>query len=95
MSFGHQTFWNGVKIWPFYFADPTLGPGDPVRYQGASRGALEYEIILIPAKSNVVDIVTDSTDARQHRNSLFVLSQSDRLAGERPKLIDFLKVFFY
>jgi len=41
--------------------------------------------------SNVVDIVTDSTDARQHRNSLFVLSQSDRLAGERPKLIDFLK----
>ena len=43
-------------------------------------------------KSNVVDIVTDSTDARQHRNSLFVLSQSDRLAGERPKLIDFLRV---
>jgi len=41
--------------------------------------------------SNVVDIVTDSTDARQHRNSLFVLSQSDRLAGERPKLIDFLR----
>ena len=51
-------------------------------------------MILIPVKSNVVDIVTDSTDARQHRNSLFVLSQSDRLAGERPKLIDFLKVFF-
>jgi len=50
-------------------------------------------MILIPVKSNVVDIVTDSTDARQHRNSLFVLSQSDRLAGERPKLIDFLKVF--
>ena len=95
MSFGHPTFWNGVKIWPFYFADQTLGPGDPGRYQGAYRGALEYEIILIPAKSNVVDIVTDSTDARQHRNSLFVLSQSDRLAGERPKLIDFLKVFFH
>ena len=62
-----------------------------------STGSLNWdsEIILIPLKSNVVDIVTDSTDARQHRNSLFVLSQSDRLAGERPKLIDFLKVLFY
>ena len=61
-----------------------------------STGSLNWdsEIILIPLKSNVVDIVTDSTDARQHRNSLFVLSQSDRLAGERPKLIDFLKVLF-
>ena len=54
-----------------------------------------YEVILNLKKSNVVDIVTDSTDARQHRNSLFVLSQSDRLAGERPKLIDFLKVQYF
>ena len=29
-----------------------------------------------------------------NRYSLFVLSQYDRLAGERQKLIDFLKVLF-
>jgi mRNA-degrading endonuclease HigB of HigAB toxin-antitoxin module len=38
---------------------------------------------------NVVDIITDATDIRQHRNSLFVLSQSARLHQERPPLIDF------
>jgi len=38
---------------------------------------------------NVVDIVTDASDHQHQRNSLFVLSQSDSLRAERPRLIDF------
>jgi len=38
---------------------------------------------------NVVDVVTDATTKQRHRNSLFVLSQSETLRRERPKLIKF------
>jgi len=39
----------------------------------------------------VVDIITDASDLGRHRTSLFVLSQSDTLFKDRPKLRDFIQ----
>ena len=44
-----------------------------------------------PFKEQVVDIITDASDLGRHRTSLFVLSQSDSLFKDRPKLENFIQ----